>query len=258
MSFAMHSGVHGDVRGGPATWLRLQAARPVASALHREPFGDTAPWSRWLASPEEVYVWRAQIAGAKLTQPADALMMLRAVAAAQDLSLDAKAVAVGPGSSFDIVTGPGGRIDIIMAADSTIPYVSTTDAEELAAALLADPTVRTRYPQLSVSAPAWLQLTGPPAAVDFWRSRPTLWDDKVGPLDAFAKQQGVYRGTADDGPAAAQWAPSGQPPLGPPPPPQPKPDTDLDGGALPQLALAATVAVAVFAAATLISKERTR
>lgn len=172
-------------------------------------FGDTTDWKQFYAMPAEVYVWRALLLNADLEDPGDAQLVLRAVAkAAADLRLDVRG----------IVVKPGGGVDVILTADTVIPYVlPPTDAADVRVGVMADPQVRTRFPQVDVQGERFLQLTGPPASVDFWRAHTTVWDDQVGPLDAFARLEGIYRGAmADDGAALQPWTVE-QPPLKKPP-----------------------------------------
>lgn len=247
MTIATHNRRRGVVRSRPVKWPGFQVARSVTPVMRRDQgFGDTEPWSRWWASPAEVYVWRARLKNAEIGSPADALRILRSVAEAQtdSLELDARAIALGA----------DGRVDVIFTADSTRPYGAAVDALDIAQTVRQDPSLRTLWPQLDVTSPVWLELTGPPQATDFWRSRPILIDDTVGVQDAFAKQQGVFQGAADDGDSAQAWTGS-EPPLEPP---EPSPPSE-PSSKLPQILLAATVTAAVvYAAATVLTQERTR
>jgi len=162
-------------------------------------FGDTGGWARWYADPSEIYLWRAKVRGAALDDPRDAQLLLRAVARGQQLRLDVRGLVVGWGK--DNVA----NVDVVMSADTLIPYVVPTTAEVVAERAAADEALRQRFPGLAFSEPQFLELTGPADAVDFWRSHQIIWDDKTGPLDAFARLEGIYRGAADDGPRASRW-----------------------------------------------------
>lgn len=178
--------------------MRASMVPRVPRPGRRRAFGDTTDWGQWYASPGEVYLWRAMATGADFQEPADANRLLRSVAlAAADLSLDVRG----------IVVSPTGAVTVVFTADTTTPYVDPTTAVEVANHVLADSAVRDRFPELSLQSARWMQLTGPPASVDFWKAHAIVWDDDVGPLDAFAKQQGIYRGpNADAGPQLAPWA----------------------------------------------------
>lgn len=173
------------------------------------PLGDTADWYRVYASPQEAYVWRARLGGAEMRDPSDALAVLAAFGKAQDLDLNVQGICV--------VKQPGGaRVDVVITTKTTQPALIYTplvndDAESLALKLLSDGQLRQRFPQLSISEPELLQITGPPDAVDFWRSHETLWDPSLGqtghggPTQAFARLSGAYLGAADEGPALKAW-----------------------------------------------------
>lgn len=163
-------------------------------------FGETGPWDLFYASPDEVYVWRAPIEGAVIETPDDAQLVLRAIAKAQINKLDAKAIAF-------VLRGQADQqaIDVLFTADSTIPYTIPQSAKRLAEAAEADPALRQRFPGIAFPDAQWLELTGPPDAIDFWRAHEIVWDDSVGPTDAFAKLKGIYKGQADDGPRVTAW-----------------------------------------------------
>jgi hypothetical protein len=205
-------------------------------------FGDAIDWHQWWAAPTEVYVWRAYLQNAVVEEPADAQLLLRAVArAAADLSMDVRGI---------VINDKGGA-DVVMTSDTHIPYILPPTATDVKIGALADSQLRARYPQVDLVGERFLQLTGPPASVDFWRAHATVWDDKVGPLDAFAKLEGIYRGhVADEGPALQAWTVS-SPPLEPPPP---HPST---AGISPAVLFAGAVVLAG-AAWALLSKERAR
>lgn len=175
-------------------------ARPHArSAFGRAAMGDTADWDLFYASPSEVYVWRAPIEGAGVSGPEDAQLVLRAIARAQINKLDVRGVV------FGYYEDGSQGLDVVFTADTILPYAIPQSAARLAEAALSDPALRARFPSLSFPGPRWLELTGPPDAIDFWRAHAIVWDDQVGPTDAFAQLEGIYRGEADDGPRLAPW-----------------------------------------------------
>ncbi len=163
--------------------------------------GDTAVWQRWYASPAEVYLWRADVQGAQIRNPEDARLILRAVAKSHGLGMDVRGIAVGWRQDGKP------QVDVVLTADSLIssPHMLGMAPQDVARAAEADATLRQRYPGLQFSSPHLLQLTGPADAVDFWRQHDIVWDDKGGPMSPFAKLEGIYRGSADDGARAEPW-----------------------------------------------------
>jgi hypothetical protein len=179
--------------------------------------GDTADWWRTYASPSEVYVWRVKVTGFGLASPDDPLALLRAASRSPNLLLDARGVCVSVDSEGS------GTLDVVFtireyALNANI-LALWPDAEDVAAAVLADDSAQARFPKLGLAEPEWLQLTGPAASVDFWRSAPILWDRQLGPswqggpTQAFADRDGVYIGAADAGPGLTAWK-TGKPPVG--------------------------------------------
>lgn len=178
-------------------------------------FGTTESWLGVVATTNEVYVLRLAVVGAELKAPTDALLFVRAAgrAVASKMELDVRGVAVKPsdtGTTVDVVlTSPKGGVSIVVPSDAA-----------LAEAVAADPELRGRFPKLLVKA-VLLQLTGPLAAVDHWRSQPILWDQHLGsgghggPTDTFAEpaEFSIVKGSADDGKLATPWRQT-VPPLG--------------------------------------------
>lgn len=173
----------------------------------RKALGDTVDWGQWYAEPREVYVWRAPISGARIESPEDAQAVLRAVARASELKLDVRGIVWG---TYRASGHAEEGVDVVMTADTTIPYAVPQTASELGRAALADAGLRRRFPELQFYSPRFggprlLQLTAPADAVDFWLAHPIVYDDKIGPMDAFAKLEGIYKGEADDGPRLSPW-----------------------------------------------------
>lgn len=180
----------------------------------RRALGDTTSWDQWYAKPGEVYVWRTPYTGADFETPEDGMALLRALARASTLKLDVRGIVFGTYRS----DGQKG-VDLVMTADSTIPYAVPQSARRLAEVAIADPALRRRFPQLAFGSashggPKFVALTGPPDAIDFWVQHPIVWDDRAGPMEAFAKLRGVYGGEADDGPRLNEWRHE-EPDLGP-------------------------------------------
>jgi len=125
-------------------------------------------------------------------------------------------------------SGSGQTVDIIFTIQSWMTNPDPTGllyhwptAKDIAAAIAADPGVIARFRGLSMNGYAWLQLTGPASAVDFWRAQPILWDRNLGdgkiggPTQAFADRSGAYIGAADDGISLQGMPGSGKLPIGP-------------------------------------------
>lgn len=209
---------------------------------HRS-LGDTTSWSTPWANTGDVYVWRAGVAGASIATPDDLAAVVRAAGMAKG-----GAVTPAPNHGLDIrgaAVTPGGKdVDVVMTAASWTPYVVDLTAQKLADAILADPSLRQRFPSLAFNDPKWLQLVGPPGAVDFWRSRSVLWDHNAGPTQAFTALQNLFTGTADDGTSLHNLAPT------PVPEPTPVPGAEPSGagGASPVLWIFGTIAVTWLAA----------
>jgi hypothetical protein len=172
-------------------------------------FGDTAPWgeSAWdvrvVASPREVFLWRAKLSGAGIFSPQQALLLVQAIGRKL--------------STFDIrgitVSGEGGEssVDVVYTSPD---YMSPPPwkwppgwdtASDISGFVTTDSDVRASFPSLQVVSANLLELTGPPASVDFWLSRTILWDSGIGPMQSFVDRQGVYKGIADDGSNAKPW-----------------------------------------------------
>lgn len=171
--------------------------------------GDTAPWGesvwdvRVAASPRDVYLWRAKLSGVSLARPEQALLIVQAIGRKID-TFDVRGITVNE-------DGGGLLVDVVYTApDYVVPKLwkfppgwdSTSD---ISGFVTSDADVRASFPSLQVVTASLLQLTGPPASVDFWLSRSILWDSGVGPMQAFVDSQGVYRGVADDGPNLRPW-----------------------------------------------------
>lgn len=168
---------------------------------------DTTDWARVYASAQEVYVWRAEMSGCQLGRADDALLLLRAVAKAQKLDLDAKAVLIASPEAASSM------VDVVLTADSTRPIVIRDSPTAIADAAAADPSLRARCPGLKLTRAQLLQLTAPPSAVDFWRQHDIVYDDTVGPTGAWVAQRGAYKGTADQGSTAVPLPFQAPPPL---------------------------------------------
>ena len=194
--------------------VRRGVARPrtVRASIPPEihPLGDTSAWWRSYASPSGVYLWRAQVEGMVLVSPDDALAVVAAVGRVQNSLLDVRGIALRVSESGV------GQVDVVQTsrdfATNTNLLMLWPDADEVAQAVVADPSVKGRFPSLVLRQPEWLELTGPADAVDFWRSSPILWDRLLGsgklggPTQAFSNRDGIYIGQADDGTGLRSWS----------------------------------------------------
>jgi hypothetical protein len=177
--------------------------------------GDTSAWWRAYATNTEVYVWRAKLQADHPSTPEDALTILAAVMKTHGAGLDARGVCVYA------TEGGGYGIDVVQTVRNFAIRTQLTgwSAEDVALGVMSDGPVRAAMPKIQIADPEWLQLTGPPQAVDFWRAHEILWDYALGgggggPTQAFADVRGVYKSPSDDGSSAQAWKP-GKLSLGP-------------------------------------------
>jgi hypothetical protein len=214
--------------------------------------GDTSAWWRLYALDSDVYLWRAKIKSDPPKAPEDALVILAAAMRGANAGLDARGVCVYA------TEGGNYAVDVVMTVRSFAVRTEITgwSAESIAAAVVADGGVRAAMPNLKVDSAEWLQLTGPPQAIDFWRAHEVLWDYALGPsggapTQAFADVRGVYKSPADEGPNAQPWKPSDSP-LGPPDGGQ------TDGKGNMMVVWAAGIGLAVLGVYMLSRKEQRR
>lgn len=166
----------------------------MAYEAHRS-IGDTEHWE-FAGSPGYVYVWRTR-ADAVVDHPDDARLFARAVgqAAAQNqpFAIDVRGV---------VVHNDHHVVDVVFTVPSAIILWNEAGARAIERSVMADTSVRARWPSLELSDSEGLYVTAPAAAIDFWRSQPVLWDSTLGsrggPTQAFADQHGLYVGTAAD------------------------------------------------------------
>jgi hypothetical protein len=186
--------------------VREAIVRYGGASVARRPLGDTGDWYRVYARPDEAYLWRARLVMAELRDPSDALAVLAAFGRAQNLDLNVQGICV---KQMDA----GTQVDVVLTTPTTQIYTPLVDddAESLAIGVMSDASLRQRFPSLAVRSPELLQITGPPDAIDFWRSHATVWDPSLGqtghggPTQAFANLSGAYLGAADEGPRLKPW-----------------------------------------------------
>lgn len=201
----------GRLVGSGPIWLPRWAAAGVGG------LGETSNWLGLVASPSEVYLVRLAVKGARLDTPDDAKKFARAVGSlmSDKLDLDVRGVAVW-GSASDR------HVDVILTSDDSRVSLITPSNDGIKSAVEADPTLRAGSPTFSVTSAELLQLTGPPDAIDHWRSQPILWDRHLGPgssggpTDTFATpaEYSIVLGKADDGKRSSPWR-AADPGLGP-------------------------------------------
>lgn len=202
--------------------------------------GDFDPWScMWchVWSADDVYVLRLRMDGVTILNARDALRFVQSAGQAQNFRLDVRGMAIresGTGILADIVfTAREGFVGIPILADT---------ATSMAATMNADPDLLQVYPDLKISLPVFGRLTGPPDALDQWKSVALLWDNLLsgprgrgGPTDTFATpgDYNLVRGSAEDGKRANPFSTGiAQPPLGPgkvQPAPVPQPPGKQNG-----------------------------
>jgi hypothetical protein len=106
-------------------------------------------------------------------------------------------------------------VDVVLTSDTSKPFLAPTFASTILDGIRNDRALRQRFPDAILSDGEWRHITGPPASLDFWRGHETIWDDVVGPLDAFASGRGMYRGVSDQGPMLKAWSLPGESPAPP-------------------------------------------
>jgi hypothetical protein len=187
----------------------------------RRGFGDTTSWGHLYGNADEVYLLRVH-ANVLPASADDLLLFLRAFGLAQNFGLNLRGAAVQPDGA------DGAWIDIVGTTASRVSWWRTVS--DVVASMLQDSNLRGRYSELALDQADTLQLTGPPAAVDFWRSRVVLWDLSLGsnpcgpddscapgaggPTQAYASRLNLYSGQADVSQQLVPLSGSGSTPLG--------------------------------------------
>jgi hypothetical protein len=172
-------------------------------------------WALHSVSATDVMVLRLQVANARLDDPSDALLFVRAAGQGQNWGMDVRGVAVSA-----IAGSADKQVDIVFTkGDAGFlgfgPIVGLhDDAAAMAKQIATDEVLRQVSPNITISAAAIGPLTGPADALDHWRSQPIVWDHLLsgpkgrgGPTDTFAQPADytVVKGTADDGKRAVPW-----------------------------------------------------
>lgn len=172
-------------------------------------------WALHNLREADVMVLRLQVAGARLSDPSDALLFVRAAGQGQNWGMDVRGVAVSDAAAADQK-----MVDIVFTkGDAGLlgfgPIIGIhDDAASMAAQIAADDALRQNSPNLQIVSSAIGLLSGPADAIDHWRSQPIVWDHLLsgpkgrgGPTDTFAQPADytVVKGTADDGKRAVPW-----------------------------------------------------
>lgn len=166
----------------------------------------TGPWDRNTAETDEVYVWRARFNGAPIRSIEDVQAIARAVGSTHNLGFDLRGVTIAPqNGDYQVDAVYTSKWPRFFAFDPTIDDAGSI-GNKVRAALLG------RYPNLVVSGPGFFQIddsTPKHPALDFWRAHPVLWEMPFFgagfPTDAFARFEGLYRGTYDQGIQLQPW-----------------------------------------------------
>jgi hypothetical protein len=242
-----------------APWWRRAYVPPFRSRWPRYRYrrrwgllglGEVKDWWQLWQGTDEVYIWRARLRGVQLKHPDQALAFVRAVGKANNTGLDVRGVALSK------ITDTEFDVDIVLTTAASGPNVVVTNAQGVANKLMADSELRQQFPQLTIDGPKYLQLVGPPQAVDHWRSQPLLWDHNLGPqggpTDTFAQpvEYSVVMGTAEDGKLAQPWV---QPKPGLQPPPK---GGGTGGPEQDTLIAAGIVVVGLFAVSKILGSKR--
>ncbi len=163
--------------------------------------GDTVAWGegvlpRVYVTPHEVYLWRASLSGVDFQEPKDAAYFIQAIG---------KKIAGFDIRGICIVRGVSPQVDVVFTARDYLVDV-WDNAADVNGFVSQDMDLRGRYPGVAISSSQMLQLTGPPASVDFWLSAPIVWSSSNGPQKAFSDLDGIYEGIADDGLNLKIWS----------------------------------------------------
>jgi len=163
--------------------------------------GDTVAWGegvlpRVYVTPHEVYLWRASLSGVDFQEPKDAAYFIQAIG---------KKIAGFDIRGICVVRGASPQVDVIFTARDYLVDV-WDNAANVTGFISQDMDLRGRYPGVAVTGAQMLQLTGPPASIDFWLSAPIVWSNSNGPQKTFSDLGGIYEGKADDGLNLKVWS----------------------------------------------------
>lgn len=188
--------------------MRARAFRSPERGL-----GETDAWLQLYADARDVYVYRFRLGQAPLADPADAQLVLGAAARviSADVGLDVRGMTLKPLGD----EGNDWMVDVVLTSDTSRPFLVPTFASTILKGIRDDRSLRQRFPNAVLSDGEWREIKAPPASLDFWRGHETIWDDVVGPLDAFASARGIYRGVSDQGPLLKAWSVPGVTPAPP-------------------------------------------
>ena len=163
--------------------------------------GDTAAWGegvlpRVYVTPKEVYLWRAKLSGADFQEPKDGAYFIQAIG---------KKIAGFDIRGICIVRGATPSVDVVFTVNDYL-FDVWDNAQDVSNFVSQDMDLRARFPGVGIISPQMLQLTGPPASVDFWVQAPIAWSNSIGPQSAFTNLQCIYEGIADDGLNLKVWS----------------------------------------------------
>lgn len=165
-------------------------------------FHGFEPWERRAVEVDEVYIWRAIFQHAPIHSRQDLQDIVRAVAQNQDWDLNyIKGIAVQPLNT----AGDGWQVDVVFAAKNpdlcSMPTCIRIGSEAQELGDKVEAALRERFPNLSIVAATYQITDAEPKhpALDFWLAHSTIWDKNLGPMDAFGRFEGLYRGSAEDG-----------------------------------------------------------
>lgn len=189
-------------------------------------FGDVSAWWGLYQSSKDVYLYRFEATnipeeGGRPRSPVDLMDFVSAVGRAQSRNLDIRAVTAWKHPS----AGTGQfTIDVVATSVYTLP-TTTWNEPDLLQVIKNDPDVGIHFPGIGLANGGWHQITSPEGTIDFWRSRPVLWDHSLtsntgghgGPTAAFGlpPEYAVTSGRADDPVSALRNLAPGKLPVGP-------------------------------------------
>lgn len=170
-------------------------------------FAGYGPWRAIQVETDEAYVWRGMVSGIEILSISD----VQAIALAAGKSSRSLGLALGKGlfAIRGVAIEPLGgryRVEVVLTAwrPEIIPPFWET-AEEYGQILAKE--LRVRWPNIQISDTEYLVIDDDKPkhpALDFWLAHPVLWDPKLasgegGPTTAWARFEGLYKGSADQG-----------------------------------------------------------
>ena len=206
-------------------------------ACQKKGLGAFVPWRQVQVETDEAYVWRGFVTGVKIAPPPDGISDVKLIALALGAASTGMGIRdptglTGPGLLFTMrgvtikpISEDSFMLDgVFTSSQSDLLFGGTvvSDAGDVGDDLQAK--LQSTWPSAHVSGEEfWVINDETPLhpALDFWRSRPAIWDPQLGqgkapfflrpggPTAALDRFEGLYRGTAEQGIALKPWPRTG-------------------------------------------------